>query len=426
MRFFPKRCTPSRSQRAKAHKEKHQQQSLNELNGSIPHLGYSSRLLVVDKAVDHDGVLPEVALGHVHVVTYDSQDPTSTFNGLIALIQEAHNQNNGPFLSIAIANHGADATNQWRWTADKAVNLNKVADAIDALAPLMATLAGALAKTTKGYAHIDLLACSLATSCKGLVPALERLYGIDFRASTDTTGQQRKGGDWKMETDNNYDVAQDYFDKAQLRARYEETMPASKKFDLDFSNDFDDEPATNNTATNSTTTTTTLPPAHYALARLSNNTSTATLDPVRIPASLQKLQLKYPNLYNYAYEKVTNELATAKEQEHVKGGAALPVLRRASVLEGEVPNVWRKIEACIQDVLSCKHKSNSNMSDNLWIMLHGRYNKLYFWAYHEIVREDDERPDQSNVVHGSKSFWSRVEKLMEEVVKGNKAWPKGV
>merc|ERR550514_1818508 len=94
---------------------------------------------------------------------------------------------------------------------------------MDDLAPVIEVLAAALAKTRAGKAHIDLLACGLATTCKGLVPALEKMYGIDFRASTDDTGNAINGGDWKMETDSDYDVAADYLDAGKLTA-YAEKM----------------------------------------------------------------------------------------------------------------------------------------------------------------------------------------------------------
>ena len=48
-------------------------------------------------------------------------------------------------------------------------------------------------------------------------------YGVDFRASTDDTGNSFRGGDWKMETDGDYDVAPDYLDAAELKA-YTATM----------------------------------------------------------------------------------------------------------------------------------------------------------------------------------------------------------
>ena len=132
----------------------------------------------------------------------------------MGLVREAHRQNGAPFLSVAIAQHGADAEGQWEWTTDLTINQ---------LAPVVEVLAAALSKNKAGKAHIDLLACNLATTCKGLVPALEKMYGIDFRASTDETGNDLSGGDWKMETDNDYDVAADYLDAAKV-AQYTETM----------------------------------------------------------------------------------------------------------------------------------------------------------------------------------------------------------
>ena len=48
-------------------------------------------------------------------------------------------------------------------------------------------------------------------------------YGIDFRASTDVTGNALSDGDWKMETDNDYDVSKDYLDAAKIKV-YTEKM----------------------------------------------------------------------------------------------------------------------------------------------------------------------------------------------------------
>ena len=81
----------------------------------------------------------------------------------------------------------------------------------------------ALEKTRMGKAHIDFLACGLAGFAPRLVIGLEKMYGIDFRASTDDTGNDVNGGDWKMETDNDYDVADDYLDRVKLVA-YTEKM----------------------------------------------------------------------------------------------------------------------------------------------------------------------------------------------------------
>ena len=46
-----------------------------------------------------------------------------------------------------------------------------------------------------GKAHIDLLACGLAAFAPRLVVGLEKLYGIDIRASTDDTGNDVNGAD---------------------------------------------------------------------------------------------------------------------------------------------------------------------------------------------------------------------------------------
>jgi len=206
-------CKPNFAAKKQALKQK--------LAGAGAYHGVSLRLLLVDKQVDAQDVLPNAALASVHVVKYDAK--ATALAELVGLVREAHRQNGAPFLSMAIAQHGADAEGQWEWTTDLSVNLKSMHGAIDQLAPVIEVLAAALSKTKAGKAHIDLLACNLATTCKGLIPALEKMYGIDFRASTDETGNDLSGGDWKMETDNDYDVAADYLDAAKLKA-YNETM----------------------------------------------------------------------------------------------------------------------------------------------------------------------------------------------------------
>jgi len=215
-------CAPNFRAKAAAKKQALKQ----KLAGAGAYHGVSLRLLLVDKQVDAQDVLPHAALGCVHVVKYDAH--STTLAELVALIREAHRQNTAPFLSMAIAQHGADEHGQWAWTSDLTVDLKNMHGAIDQLAPIVEVLAAALSKTTAGKAHIDLLACNLATTCKGLIPALEKMYGIDFRASTDETGNDLSGGDWKMETDNDYDVAADYLDAAKLKA-YTETMARGGK-----------------------------------------------------------------------------------------------------------------------------------------------------------------------------------------------------
>ena len=214
-------CAPNFRARAAAKKQALRQ----KLAGVGTHHGVSLRLLLVDKQVDAQDALPNAAIGCVHIIKYDAK--ATTRDELVDLVREAHRQNGAPFLSIAVAQHGADAEGQWAWTTDLTVNLKSMHGAIDQLAPIVEVLAAALSKTRAGKAHIDLLACNLATTCKGLVPALEKMYGIDFRASTDETGNALSGGDWKMETDNDYDVAADYLDAIKLK-EYSEKMGKCK------------------------------------------------------------------------------------------------------------------------------------------------------------------------------------------------------
>ena len=73
--------------------------------------------------------------------------------------------------------------------------------------------------------HITIPALAARASTCGLAncPALEKMYGIEFRASTDDTGNDINGSDWMMETDNDYDVAEDYLGSGKLAA-YTKTM----------------------------------------------------------------------------------------------------------------------------------------------------------------------------------------------------------
>jgi len=179
------------------------------------------RLLVIDAQVSPEGFLARAALLDVLVIEFDSQKDTVT--GLVHMLREAHHKNQGPFESIAIAQHGPVLKRFWRWADDLLVDLKDLGSALLDLAPILEVLVAAVAKARKGQAHIDLLACRLHTVCPGLVPALERKYGVDFRASTDDTGNSLHGGDWIMETDNNYDVSVDHLDPC-LASAYNKLM----------------------------------------------------------------------------------------------------------------------------------------------------------------------------------------------------------
>jgi len=187
MPFF---CTPSAA--ASTAKAGAKSQALRQqAAGLTAYTGVSLLLLLVDKQVDAKDVLPHAALGTVHTVRCDAE--RHTLAELVGKVREAHRQNGAPFLSTAVAQHGPHPdTNQWAWTTDCSIDLNSIHGAIDQLTPVTEVLAAALSKTAIGKVHIDILACGLATACESLVPALEKMYGVDFRASTDDTGHQRR------------------------------------------------------------------------------------------------------------------------------------------------------------------------------------------------------------------------------------------
>eukprot|EP00035_Acanthoeca_spectabilis_P026963 m.464833 g.464833 ORF g.464833 m.464833 type:complete len:221 (-) comp23792_c0_seq1:1251-1913(-) len=180
-----------------------------------------ARLLIIDKSVDSEEALATAALDTVVVVKYDGT--IHTFAELLGKIKRAHTDTGHPFASIAFANHGPE-NQSWTIASDLHVDLSEVGGATKALNPLIEVLIDALDRGKKGEAHIDFLACSLASVCPQLVPTLEKLHEIDFRASIDVTGNETApaGGNWEMETDG-YNVVDDYFDPEGIKA-YTESM----------------------------------------------------------------------------------------------------------------------------------------------------------------------------------------------------------
>jgi hypothetical protein len=187
------------------------------------------RLLVVDKQVDPDGSLARSARSDVMTVTFDSKVTTAA--ELYEKIRAQHLNAGKPFVSAAFANHGPDPKKTTVWTIAKDLEVDldpsKTAPAVAALQPLCNVLSASIAKTAmnskKHTTHICLMACDSAGINPDLVPQLEALYEVDFMASNDETGNARVGGDWKMETDGDFDVSGMYFEKAKL-TRYRQTM----------------------------------------------------------------------------------------------------------------------------------------------------------------------------------------------------------
>ena len=87
-----------------------------------------------------------------------------------------------------------------------------ITKSVAAALPIMSELAGVVAKQA---GRIDLLGCDILEHQPRFVEALEQLYGVNFAASDDKTGNMCGGGDWVLESDG-IDVAGTYFDKARL------------------------------------------------------------------------------------------------------------------------------------------------------------------------------------------------------------------
>jgi hypothetical protein len=176
------------------------------------------RLLLLDRQVDHKGVLVKAALPNVVVVEFDSAK--DGLNAVLQRVRDVHAEAGKPFVSVALANHGGE---MWKITTDLIVSLANSQEAVAGIRPLLDTLVSVVDKTDFAVSHIDMLACSLAKIQPDFIPTLEKMYKVDFRASTDNTGNSSCGANWKLETDDNYDFASAYLDPA-MKEQYVEVM----------------------------------------------------------------------------------------------------------------------------------------------------------------------------------------------------------
>ena len=137
------------------------------------------------------------------------------------MIRAAHRSAGIPFLSIAFANHGPETSGTEAWVMAKDLEVDATPagteEAITKMAPLMEVMMATLAK--QSFAHIAFLACSLASTSflPDLIPVMESMYGVNFMASTNTTGNAAEGGDWTLETDGAFSFSKTYCDQKQLK-----------------------------------------------------------------------------------------------------------------------------------------------------------------------------------------------------------------
>ena len=142
------------------------------------------------------------------------------------MIRAAHFSSGTPFVSIAFANHGPETSGTDAWILAKDLEVDATPagtqEAIVKMAPLMEVMMATLEKAAT--AHIAFLACSLANTAflPDLIPVMETLYGVNFMASTNATGNAPEGGDWMLETDD-FSFAQMYCVATQLK-KYRNTM----------------------------------------------------------------------------------------------------------------------------------------------------------------------------------------------------------
>lgn len=172
-------------------------------------------LLVWDKNVDPDSTLANVINKVTHKVVYDSTAETTS--NLIRKIRERHLKHGKPYESVGFATHAGTV---WKLAKDLNISIEDVStDAIIAQAdPVVTALVSCVGKGGR----VDILGCSLLEYSPDLVNRLEAVYGINFAASDDKTGNVAAGGDWILESDG-VDVAPVYFDPEKLQA-YKGTM----------------------------------------------------------------------------------------------------------------------------------------------------------------------------------------------------------
>lgn len=211
----------------------------------------AGRLIIVDEQVDMDGTFRGALLKDVQVVNFNSE--THTFKELVTKVRQAHRAFGQPFQSIAFANHGPaeDPAKKhppsWKISKDCIFHVSgKNAEHIAmVLAPLVEVMVAILEKSAVAPSaaesapgaprppHIAFLACKLAGFDPLLIPLLEKLYHVDFMGSDDKTGEAAVGGDWKMESDDGFDIDKVYANPVKI-GKYRRTM---------FPCSYDDEPS---------------------------------------------------------------------------------------------------------------------------------------------------------------------------------------
>eukprot|EP00747_Dinoflagellata_sp_TGD_P183300 gnl/TRDRNA2_/TRDRNA2_38085_c0_seq1.p1 gnl/TRDRNA2_/TRDRNA2_38085_c0~~gnl/TRDRNA2_/TRDRNA2_38085_c0_seq1.p1 ORF type:complete len:359 (-),score=67.35 gnl/TRDRNA2_/TRDRNA2_38085_c0_seq1:97-1098(-) len=169
----------------------------------------AQRMMVISSEIPDIDTFRSAVRRPEWVVEYDFH--TTTIERLSHMIEEKARTLKAR--TVAFANHGVDDEGMWQITKDCCINVkDRKPQELDPQAALFFRTLAASAEH-----RVDLLACDLASEPNGLslIHELEALTGKNIAASTDHTGNLKRGGDWIMETDN-VDTASIYFDAFKL------------------------------------------------------------------------------------------------------------------------------------------------------------------------------------------------------------------
>eukprot|EP00747_Dinoflagellata_sp_TGD_P033289 gnl/TRDRNA2_/TRDRNA2_136526_c0_seq2.p1 gnl/TRDRNA2_/TRDRNA2_136526_c0~~gnl/TRDRNA2_/TRDRNA2_136526_c0_seq2.p1 ORF type:complete len:404 (+),score=85.98 gnl/TRDRNA2_/TRDRNA2_136526_c0_seq2:62-1273(+) len=168
----------------------------------------SERLVVVSTGIPEVDEFRAAIKKPEWILLYDHEKTTAT--ELAKLIDEKAKKLNP--LTLALATHGANDSGRWSITKNCTVDMRA---AKPELAGDTMALFKSLAKAAQS--RVDLLACDLASTPGGLamIKELEDTTKMTFAASTNHTGNLKRGGDWVMETEH-VDTAGIYFNEEVL------------------------------------------------------------------------------------------------------------------------------------------------------------------------------------------------------------------
>jgi alpha-tubulin suppressor-like RCC1 family protein len=160
------------------------------------------KLLLVDSAVNY-GKLVDARKHDVDYIVFDSN--VETYHSLAAKIAAK----GSAFTDIALVQHGGPSRqgNSVRILAKEPMWNSADPSSLDSFKKFIRLL-----KKRICLRRFDMLACALYSNqaTRDIISRLEAETGVDFRASTNFTGNAEAGADWIMESDN-VDIREVYF-----------------------------------------------------------------------------------------------------------------------------------------------------------------------------------------------------------------------